>query len=227
MSPSIVGAIPKDLLESELFGHVKGAFTGAHKDKDGAFKTAHTGTLFLDEIGELAPELQVKLLRVLQPLDLQTPWRREFSPVGGEKVIQSDVRIIAATNKDILQAVVNGEFREDLYYRLAVIAIKLPPLRERRDDILLLAQHFLEEMNQQFTTADEPGYKKKKNSDKAKKFLKEQPWPGNIRELYNVILQAMVMAEGSVLKENDFAAAIMEDAEFSRKSAGSTLGRWV
>ncbi|NLE57261.1 MAG: sigma 54-interacting transcriptional regulator [Planctomycetes bacterium] len=202
-------AIPRELLESELFGHVKGAFTGAHAAHKGAFERAHKGTLFLDEIGECDPAIQAKLLRVLQPPHGEGPSIREYHPVGGERAHHSDVRIIAATNRDLLGAVEGGKIREDLYYRLAVISIKLPALRERRSDIPALAAHLLGLINADFTK-QEPGYKHKILSASATVFVRRHTWPGNVRQLYNALLQAAVMSEGEELGPEDLAAAIAE-----------------
>lgn len=202
-------AIPKELLESELFGHVKGAFTGAETGHRGAFERADGGTLFLDEIGECDPSVQAKLLRVLQPPLGEGPSVREYQPVGSEKPRRSDVRIIAATNRDLLAAVEESAFREDLYYRLAVITVKLPPLRERRTDIPSLVEALLEQINSDFGEK-EPGYKHKQVSVSANTFVKQHAWPGNVRELYNVLVQAAVMAEGEELRAEDLAAAVAE-----------------
>jgi len=178
-------ALPETLLESELFGHEAGAFTGAVGRKLGRFEVADGGTLFLDEIGDLSPAIQIKLLRVLQ--------EREFVRVGGTKTVACDVRIIAATNRDLQQAIKEGAFREDLYYRLNVFPIRLPPLRERREDIPLLVNHFVErasvELNMPQPTV----------SDEATALLASYHWPGNIRELQNVIERAVLMADGKAI----------------------------
>lgn len=205
--PINCAAIPKDLLESELFGHVKGAFTGADKARDGAFVLADGGTVFLDEIGDCDPVIQAKLLRVLQPPPGKGPCIREFQPVGGSRTIKSDVRVIAATNKNLLHLVESGEFREDLFYRLSVVSIQLPPLRERKSDIPALAQTILDKINTDFSL-QEPGYKHKSISASANKFVKQYPWPGNVRQLNNVILQAAVMSEVDLLTRADLEAAI-------------------
>ncbi len=208
-------AIPRDLLESELFGHVKGAFTGADKAREGAFLRTNGGTLFLDEIGECDPLLQTKLLRVLQPPPGKGPCHREFSPVGGSELVVSDVRIIAATNRDPVQEIKARRFREDLYYRLAVITLHLPPLRERRRDIPLLAEAFLGQINEDFGR-QEPGYKHKKISSTGMDFVKRYGWPGNVRQLYNTLLQAAVMADGDTIDRADLVAAtggMPEDAD--------------
>jgi DNA-binding NtrC family response regulator len=202
-------AIPSELIESELFGHVRGAFTGADKARDGAFRQADAGVLFLDEIGELAPEVQAKLLRVLQPPLGGGLCVREFQPVGAAKPERSDVRVIAATNRNILGAVASGAFREDLYYRLAVINVKLPALRNRRSDLPELAKSILAQANKDFE-AQEPGYKHKSFSDSAMSFVKRYEWPGNVRQLSNAILQAAVMAEGTSLTRADLEAAVSD-----------------
>ena len=183
------GAIPENLLESELFGHEKGAFTGAHAQKRGKFELAHTGTLFLDEIGELAPALQVKLLRFLQD--------RKIERVGGIHLIPLDVRIIAATNRDLKKEVNNHVFREDLYYRLKVVPLDLPPLREKKEDIVPLAQFFLRKFS-----AEQHKHPLTLSAE-AEAALMAHRWPGNIRELENVINRAVVLSQHSVLKPRD------------------------
>ena len=187
--PINCGAIPENLLESELFGHEKGAFTGASSTRIGRFELADEGTVFLDEIGEMSPSLQVKLLRVLQ--------QREFERVGGTKTIKVDLRIITATNIDLEKAVLEGKFREDLYYRLNVIPIVIPPLRERVDDIPLLAEHFLDHFNRN----------KKKTikgfSPEAMNLMLTYRWPGNIRELENLIERMVILkGEGVIMPED-------------------------
>lgn len=174
--------LSRELLESELFGHERGAFTGAHQRKKGKMELANGGTVFLDEVGDIAPELQTKLLRFLQ--------EREFERVGGTEPIAVDLRIIAATNRALEQAVKNGAFREDLYYRLNVIAITLPPLRERKEDIPLLADYFLERFSSE-TKKNFSGI-----SADAQDRLLAYPWPGNVRELANVVERAVVLGEG-------------------------------
>jgi Nif-specific regulatory protein len=176
------GALPETLLESELFGHVKGAFTGAVRDRRGRFEVAHGGTLFLDEISETSPRLQVKLLRVLQ--------QGEFEPVGSAKTVGVDVRVVAATNKDLRAEIRGARFREDLYYRLNVIPIHLPPLRERRGDIPPLVDHFLERFN------EENGKSVTKLSRQVLDLLLEYPWPGNVRELENCVERVVVLSDG-------------------------------
>jgi len=183
------GAIPENLLETELFGHEKGAFTGAYIQKKGKFELAHTGTLFLDEIGELVPTLQVKLLRFLQD--------RKIERVGGNQSIELDIRIIAATNRDLRQDIENRLFREDLYYRLKVVPLEMPALRERKDDIVPLALHFLTKYcreNRKPLT---------RLSSEAEAALLAHPWPGNVRELENVINRAVVLSSYPVLKPLD------------------------
>ncbi len=188
------GAIPENLLESELFGHEKGAFTGAHVQKKGKFELAHTGTLFLDEIGELAPPLQVKLLRFLQD--------RKIERVGGTTPIEVDVRILAATNRDLKKDMENHVFREDLYYRLKVVPLDMPPLRERKDDIIPLAQHFLKQFCKEHRKPPMT------LSTEAEGALLMHPWPGNVRELENVISRSVVLSPRLVLKPSDLGFAL-------------------
>ncbi len=183
------GAMPEALLESELFGHMRGAFTGADSNKKGLLEVAEKGTVFLDEIGEMSAVMQVKLLRVLQ--------ERRFRRVGGLDELQADIRVIAATNQDLARAISEGRFREDLYYRINVIPIALPPLRERREDIPLLAEHFLakyaEQMDKQLAVISRP----------AMELLMRYEWPGNIRELENVIERAVALeATPAILSES-------------------------
>ena len=181
------GAIPRDLIESEFFGHVKGAFTDARTEKTGTFELAHEGTIFLDEVGELSQDAQVKLLRALG--------EREIVKVGGTVTIPVDVRVIAATNKNLEEQVRKGAFREDLYFRLAVLSLELPPLRERAEDIPLLAEHFVRKY------AGELGKEASGVTDAAMARLAAYPWPGNVRELEKVVYEAMVMAEGPWVDE--------------------------
>jgi len=201
-------AISRELLESELFGHKKGSFTGAVADRDGAFKVADGGTLFLDEIGECDPSMQAKLLRVLQPPD-DNPCHRVFNRVGDSKEITSNVRIIAATNRDLNAAIAKNQFRDDLYYRIAAITIKLPPLRERRDDVPLLVPRLLGQINQNFERG-EPGYQHKTISASAMAFVRNHPWPGNVRQLFHTLQQAAVMTDGDVIDRQDIADAVAE-----------------
>ncbi len=179
------GGIPPNLLESELFGYKAGAFTGAHRDKPGLFALAHGGTIFLDEVGELPPELQVKLLRVVQ--------EKSFLPLGATKEQSTDVRIISATNRDLEKEVLEGRFREDLYYRLNVISLHLPPLRERREDIPLLVEHFLKKYAQKMGK-DIEGI-----SEFALKALMEYDFPGNVRELENIIERSLALESGPLI----------------------------
>jgi two-component system response regulator GlrR len=183
------GAIPENLIENELFGHVKGAYTDARTDQKGLFEEAHGGTLFLDEIGELPLALQVKFLRVLQD--------GEFKRIGSTKPIKVDVRVIAATNKDLIQAIAEKTFREDLFYRLNVIPIHIPPLRERKEDIPLLINHFLQEFNKELGKGVE-GF-----SPAAIQKMMTYQWPGNVRELKNKVKQAMVLTRNNVITAED------------------------
>ena len=188
------GALTETLLESEIFGHVRGSFTGAVADKKGVFEEAEGGTCFLDEIGDISPNMQAKLLRVLQ--------EHEVRRVGGKDWVKVDVRVIAATNQNLDDLVAKGTFRQDLYYRLNVVAIPLPPLRERAEDIPLLAHYFLKcysQENEKFITAI---------SDAAMKLLCDYSWPGNIRELENAIEQAVVLSNQSVLAPDDLPPAV-------------------
>ncbi|QDU41771.1 Transcriptional regulatory protein ZraR [Symmachiella dynata] len=188
-------ALSPSLLESELFGHSKGAFTGAHRDKEGRFEMANGGTLFLDEIGDISLETQVKLLRVLQ--------ERSFEPVGGTRTIQVDVRLVTATHQDLESLILQGRFREDLYYRLNVISMTLPPLRDRVDDIFELARHFLGRAAQRI------GKPISHLDDETVDILKQYPWPGNIRELENVIERAVVLADDEVITPGDLPREIL------------------
>jgi transcriptional regulator with PAS, ATPase and Fis domain len=183
------GAIPENLLESELFGHKKGSFTSAIDDKKGLITMANTGTLFLDEVGELPSPLQVKLLNVIQ--------NKELTPVGDTRVISVDVRIIAATNADLMQRVKDGRFREDLFYRLNVIELRVPSLRERKDDIPLLIKHYLKMFS------DEAGKTTKDIDYEAMKAMLAYDWPGNVRELRNTLERAVVLAEGEIITLHD------------------------
>lgn len=189
-------AYSQNLLESELFGHEKGAFTGAIRRKIGRFELAHGGTIFLDEIGEVSPPTQLLLLRVLQD--------HRFERVGGEETLEVDVRIIAATNKNLMEEIKKGTFREDLYYRLNVIPIFVPPLRERRDDISLLASHFLEKFNQ------EKGKKIRGISPEVMEILLSHHWPGNVRELENVIEHAVIIAKKDEIIPKDLPQYLLQ-----------------
>ncbi|HLL52425.1 MAG TPA: sigma-54 dependent transcriptional regulator [Myxococcaceae bacterium] len=191
-------AIPKDLMESELFGYERGAFTGAVTSKPGRFELADGGSLFLDEIGEIPIEMQVKLLRALQ--------ESEFERVGGIKTTRVDVRLIAATNRDLLQEIEAGRFRKDLYYRLAVVPIQLPPLRERHSDIPMLARHFVEKYNKRLNKRIEG------ISDEAMTALQAYSWPGNIRELENLMERVLVFADGPQITLRDLPEPIRPSA---------------
>ena len=191
------GALPESLLESELFGHVKGSFTGAVKDKEGLLVAARGGTFFLDEIGEMTPALQVKLLRALQ--------EREVIPVGATEAVAVDVRIVAATNRDLEEEIRRGTFRSDLYYRLNVIALHLPPLKERREDIPLLARHFLTRLGEKDPEAGVPTL-----SEEARETLLEYDWPGNVRELENALERAAVVSEGGEIRTEHLPERVIE-----------------
>ena len=185
------GALPENLLESELFGHVKGSFTGAVKDKEGLLVAARGGTFFLDEVGEMSPSLQVKLLRTLQ--------EREVVPVGSTRPIETDVRVVAATNRDLEQEMRRGTFRSDLYYRLNVISLHMPPLRDRGDDVPLLAEYFLHRYDAEAAIDDE-----------ALERLRHYDWPGNVRELENALERAAVMAGGSTITMDHLPDRVVE-----------------
>lgn len=191
------GAIPKDLIESEFFGHVKGAFTDAKVEKTGKFELAHKGTIFLDEISDLSMDAQVKLLRALG--------EKEIVKVGGTKTIPVDVRVIAATNRDLEEQVKKGNFREDLYFRLAVLSLHLPPLRERREDIPLLCEHFIKKFNRELSKQI------KGLSEKTLNYLKNFIWPGNVRELENVIYESMVLCDSDRIDEENLPLRIRND----------------
>jgi Nif-specific regulatory protein len=200
------GAIPESLLESELFGHVKGAFTGAIKEKKGKFEIADSGTIFLDEIGEMDPALQVKILRVLQ--------FREFSPVGSNEVRHSDVRIIAATHRDLRSLVAEKKFRDDLYYRLNVFRIELPPLRKRKEDIPVLINHFLNIYCKGKTI---PAI-----SPSAERVLLDYPYSGNLRELENALQRAVILCRNDVILPEDLPLEITESVSTRKKSSDQT-----
>jgi DNA-binding NtrC family response regulator len=182
-------ALPENLMESELFGYEKGAFTGANISKPGKFEQADTGTVFMDEIGDVPPAIQVKLLRILQD--------REFERLGSNKVRHVDVRVVAATNVDLRAALEQGAFREDLYYRLNVLPLNIPPLRERKEDIPYLARHFVRKLSK------DSGSRVESISDGAIERLMEYHWPGNVRELENTIERSLVLASGDVLEAAD------------------------
>jgi len=190
------GALPETLLESELFGYEKGAFTGAMQAKPGRFELANGGTIFLDEIGDITPGVQVKLLRVLQ--------ERQFERLGGTRSIDVDVRVVAATNRDLQQHIADGAFREDLYYRLNVVPITLPPLRQRREDIPRLVAHFLEKVRAA----------NKRITPEAMQLLVEYQWPGNVRELENTIERIAILAHGEEIGAADLPSEVREGAVF-------------
>jgi Nif-specific regulatory protein len=210
--PVNAAAIPEGLLESELFGHERGAFTGAESRKKGRFELANGGTIFLDEIGELSPAIQVKLLRVLQEL--------EFERVGGTEAVKVDVRVVAATNRNLEKALAEGSFREDLYYRLNVFPIFIPPLRERRADVLPLADHFVEKY------AREHGKTIKRISTTAIDQLASYHWPGNVRELENTIERAVLMADGEVIHGHHLPPTL-QTAEATGTVVSTSLGSAV
>lgn len=204
------GALNDNLLESELFGHEKGAFTGAIRSKQGRFELADGGTLFLDEIGDISPAMQIKLLRVLQ--------EKEFERVGGEKTYQVNVRVIAASNRDLGSMIAENRFREDLYYRLNVIPIKLPPLRERRSDIPLLIEHFINKLNQ---NRDQ----KKEIDPEAVQLLVDYSWPGNIRELENLVERLFVISPGREIDPEQVTQFLGQRTVTSADYKGMKLNR--
>ncbi|MFZ5633497.1 MAG: sigma-54 interaction domain-containing protein [Bacillota bacterium] len=184
------GAIPRDLLESELFGYDPGAFTGASREgRSGLFELADGGSIFLDEVSELSPDLQVKLLRVLQ--------EREFTRIGGSRVVKVDVRVMAASNKNLLELVKAGSFRQDLYYRLNVVPLEVPPLRHRKEDIVALAQHYVRHFNRKY------GFEKVLSAELID-IMEGYPWPGNVRELVNVVERMVVTSKGNILEAGEF-----------------------
>lgn len=193
------GALPDALLESELFGHVEGAFTGATRDRRGRFELAHGGTIFLDEVGDLSAAMQVKLLRVLQ--------ENTFERVGSEETVQVDVRVISATNKDLRHEISTGRFREDLFYRLCIVPVTLPTLRERPNDIPLLAEHFLQ------LAAEEWGRPKPALAPEAMAALMDHAWPGNVRELQNAVQFALVKCRGESIGADHLPPSVLEPAD--------------
>jgi transcriptional regulator with GAF, ATPase, and Fis domain len=203
-------AIPKDLVESELFGYERGAFTGAVSSKPGRFELADGGTLFLDEIGEVPVEMQVKLLRALQ--------ESEFERVGGIKTTRVDVRLIAATNRDLKALIAEGRFREDLYYRLAVVPIELPPLRDRREDVPLLVRHFIEKYDQRL------GKRVEGVDAEAMDLLRAYAWPGNIRELENLMERSVLFADGTIIHGSSLPDALREGAPSAPVAPVGALG---
>lgn len=199
--PVNCGAIPEELLESELFGYEKGAFTGANRSKPGRFELANGGTIFLDEIAEMSPKLQVKLLRILQ--------EKTIERLGSERPISVNIRIIAATNRNLEAEVAEGRFRKDLYFRLNVIPIQLPPLRERKEDIPLLAEHFLKK----FCEREEVPLKRL--SEEALKCLLSYSWPGNVRELENLMERLVILTEDEVIRKEDLPEHLCEPSSLS------------
>jgi two-component system response regulator HydG len=202
-------AYPSTLLESELFGHEKGAFTGAVRQRPGRFEQADGGTVFLDEIGEINASAQIKLLRVIQS--------QQFERLGGEQKLTVDIRILAATNKNLLDEVKNGSFREDLFYRLNVIPINLPPLRDRRNDIPLLSQYFLERF------CEEQNKKIKAFSSEAMRILLDYSWPGNVRELENTIEHAVVLVKEDMIQVSDIPKGLRDDRISARAESNKTI----
>jgi len=197
------GAIPSDILESELFGHERGAFTGAVARKIGKFELAHKGTLFLDEISELYPELQVKLLRVLE--------ERQIMRVGGSEVLDVDFRLVAATNRDLEKEVAEGRFREDLYYRLKVVTLRIPALRERRADVPLLVEHYLQQI------CTEHGKEPKAVTNEAMEVLQAYEWPGNVRQLRNLVETMVVFNQGKVIGVDDLPVEVRQASGVARR----------
>lgn len=206
------GAIPKDLIESEFFGHIKGAFTDAKAEKTGKFELAHKGTIFLDEVGELSHEAQVKLLRALG--------EKEIVKLGGTKTISIDVRVIAATNKNLEVEVKKANFREDLYWRLAVLPIHLPPLRERKEDIPLLCEHYIKKYNKELKIEI------KGIAKEAMAYLMSYSWPGNVRELESLIYETMVLAEGQHIEKENLPLRVTEIGE-EKKAILPASGRSI
>jgi len=202
-------AIPRELLDSELFGHVRGAYTGAIGERQGRFEACQGGTLFLDEIGDMAPETQVRLLRVLQEGEIQR--------IGESKTRKVDVRIVAATNRDLVAEMGKGIFRDDLFYRLAVLVFRIPPLRQRRDDILPLADYFLGRLNER--ARDIPTAERKTLSSDARIFAEEYQWPGNVRELENTMARAFAMVPGDNLGADELREHVIPTGAPTRETA--------
>lgn len=207
-------ALTESLASSELFGHVRGAFTGADHARPGKFRLAHGGSLFLDEVGELPLSIQPKLLRAVE--------QGEIEPVGGDAPVQVDVRLVAASNQDLLRLIAEGRFRQDLYDRLAVLAIHLPPLRERASDIMLLAGYFARETARRYGRGQSLRF-----SGAARRRLEKQPWPGNVRELKNVVTRAVLFGEGGLIREEDlaFTPYPAASAQLSRAGEGMPVFR--
>jgi two-component system response regulator PilR (NtrC family) len=204
------GGLPETLLESELFGHMRGAFTGADSNKKGLVEVAEHGTIFLDEIGEMNQTMQVKLLRVLQD--------RRFRRLGGTEEVQADIRVIAATNQDFSKMVAEGRFREDLYYRINVIQVHLPPLRERREDVPLLAEHFLAKY------AKAAAKSVHSISHDALELLSAYAWPGNVRELENVVERAVALEQTPIVLPESLPAHVRSGGGLPTKSASASAG---
>ena len=198
--PKNCAAIPGEILESELFGHEKGAFTGAVSQKMGKFELASNGTLFLDEIGEMSLDLQAKLLRIIE--------QKEFMRVGGNKLIKVKTRIIAATNQNLEELVKSGKFREDLYFRLKVVHLKIPPLRERKGDIPLLVNHFIKKFGE---THNKPGIS---ITPEALKILEHYPWPGNVRELQNLIESLVIFSNENIIEPHHLPDEVVEKSSY-------------
>jgi len=205
-------ALPDTLIESELFGYKAGAFTDAKKDKPGRFDQAQDGTILLDEIGDISPSVQTKLLRVLE--------KKEYEPLGAVKPIKLNTRIIAATHRNLHQQVLDGNFREDLYYRINVVRIALPPLRDRKEDITLLTHHFIERFNSLL------GRSMAGISQEGLAILMLHDWPGNVRELENAIEHAYVMCRGELISPEHFPSRICPKGERIGKASGMTLRAW-
>ncbi len=206
------GAIPSELLEAELFGHVKGAFTGATQNRQGRFELAHGGTIFLDEVGDIPLHLQVKLLKVLQT--------RQFEPVGSSRTIEVDVRIIAATNRDLEEAVLKKEFREDLYYRLNVIPLRIPSLRDRKSDIPILIRHFVQQFNELTShTVEAP-------SGQIMDALMAYDWPGNVRELENLMERLVILKGQGTVDLGDLPHRIFQKYAEGRPPGAGALSEW-
>ncbi len=199
-------AIPDDLIESELFGHEKGSFTGATEKQIGKFELAHKGTIFLDEVGDMSLRTQAKVLRVLQ--------EGEVERIGSQRTMKVDVRVLAATNKRLEDAIEQGEFREDLYFRLSVIPVHIPPLRERSDDVPLLVEHFVG------VFCGENNYRRKTFSKEAQETLKRHPWRGNVRELRNTVERLMIMAEGDEIRAVDLEGVLRRGGDAAASAAG-------
>jgi nitrogen regulation protein NR(I) len=206
-------AIPEHLLESELFGHEKGAYTGAERRRIGKFEQCTGGTLFLDEIGDMSPFTQSKMLRVLQ--------EQRFERLGGNETIQTDVRVLAATNQDLETLVAMGSFRQDLYYRVSVFSLPLPPLRERGDDLNLLLQHYLRRFSREL------GKEVQTVAPEASKLLENYAWPGNVRELQSVLKQALLQSTGSILLPDFLPAVLQEDEQREREGGFAAVGEFI